>query len=80
MQKTAVPNAAITLTVNGERKQIRAANPRDLLAELELEGEFFAIAVNRRVIPKARWNETVLHDGDSVDARLLASLRDSLLD
>ena len=68
MQKTAVQEKkAIALTVNGERKEVRAANPRELLTELELEGEFFAIAVNRRVIPKARWNESVLHDGDSVE-------------
>jgi sulfur carrier protein len=68
MQKTAVQEkTAITLTVNGERKSVRAATPRELLAELELEGEFFAIAVNRRVVAKARWNERALNDGDSVE-------------
>jgi sulfur carrier protein len=68
MQKTAVQEmTAVTLTVNGEQKSLRAATPRELLAELELEGEFFAIAVNRRVIAKARWNERVLADGDSVE-------------
>ena len=68
MQKTAVQGkTAITLTVNGERKSVRAATPRELLAELELEGEFFAIAVNRHVVAKARWNERVLNDGDSVE-------------
>ena len=68
MQKTAVQEkTAITLTVNGERKQVRASSPRELLMELELEGEFFAIAVNRSVVTKARWNENVLRDGDSVE-------------
>lgn len=68
MPKTAVQDrTAITLTVNGERKQSRASTPRELLAELELEGEFFAIAVNRRVITKARWDETQLADGDSIE-------------
>lgn len=68
MQKTAVQEkTAITLTVNGERKSVRATTPRELLAELELKGEFFAIAVNRHVVAKARWNEHVLANGDSVE-------------
>lgn len=68
MQKEAVRDkTAITLTVNGEARAVRAATPRELLAELELEGEFFAIAVNRRVIPRARWDEVSLKDGDSIE-------------
>lgn len=68
MQKAAVQDkATIALAVNGERKDVRARTPRELLAELELEGEFFAIAVNRRVITKTRWNEAILNDGDSIE-------------
>jgi sulfur carrier protein len=68
MQKAAVQEkTTIALTVNGERRQVRARAPRELLAELELQGEFFAVAVNRRVITKSRWNDAVLNDGDSVE-------------
>jgi sulfur carrier protein len=68
MQKAVVQEEpTIVLTINGERKQIRATTPRGLLAELDMEGEFFAIAVNRQVMTKARWNESVLRDGDSVE-------------
>jgi sulfur carrier protein len=68
MQKTAVQEkTAIALIINGERKEIRARTPHELLAELELEGAFFAIAVNRRVVARARWDEHVLRDGDSVE-------------
>lgn len=67
MQKTAAQENVIALAVNGERRTVRATSPRELLAELDLEGEFFAVAVNRRVIPKTRWNEAVLRDGDSVE-------------
>ena len=68
MQKSAAKERTmIALTINGERKQVRAVSPRELLAELELEGEFFAVAVNRRVIPKARWSESLLRGGDSVE-------------
>ena len=67
MQKTAVQETLVALTVNGERKDVRASTVRELLSALELEGEFFAVAVNRRVIAKARWDERVLSDGDSVE-------------
>jgi sulfur carrier protein len=67
MQKTALQENAIALTVNGESRQVRARTPRELLAELEFEGEFFAIAVNRRVITKSRWDEAALNDGDSIE-------------
>jgi sulfur carrier protein len=68
MQQEAVrTDVAIALTINGERKQIRARNPRELLAELEFEGGFFAIAVNRNVVPRERWDEPLLRDGDVVE-------------
>ncbi len=68
MQKTALQDETrIALTVNGERKSMRARTPRELLAELELEGEFFAIAVNRRVVPRTRWNDTALQNGDEIE-------------
>lgn len=68
MQETAAAKiTTIALTVNGERRSVRARTPRELLAELELEGEFFAVAVNRRVIRKTSWDEAVLKDGDTVE-------------
>lgn len=68
MQKAAVRDKpAIALVVNGEKLVVHASNPRALLAELELEGEFFAIAVNRRVVPRARWDEALLKDGDNIE-------------
>lgn len=68
MQKATVHEMnTIALTVNGERREVRARALRELLAELELEGEFFAVAVNRRVITKSRWDEAVLRDGDTIE-------------
>ena len=55
------------LTVNGERKEITAAHVDALLKELEYEGSHFAIAVNFEVVPRARWGETALKDGDEVE-------------
>ncbi len=68
MQKTAVQErTSISLTINGERKTVRAATLRELLRELEFEGGYFALALNRRVVARARWDENLLRDGDSVE-------------
>lgn len=68
MQKTGISkNTSISLIVNGERKVVRATTPRELLTELELEGDFFAIAINRHVVTRSRWNESLFRDGDNVE-------------
>jgi len=55
------------LIVNGERKDIRAARLDALLAELEYDSAHLAIALNYDVIPRAKWSETALKDGDEVE-------------
>ncbi len=68
MQKEAVrSDTAIPLTVNGERKEVRARSLRELLTELEFEGGFFAVAVNRKVVARERWDERLLNDGDTIE-------------
>ena len=55
------------VTVNGEQKEVAATRVDALLGELEFEGTHFAIAVNYDVVPKARWAETALAEGDTVE-------------
>ena len=55
------------VTVNGEQKDVAATRVDALLGELEFEGTHFAIAVNYDVVPRARWSETRLADGDLVE-------------
>lgn len=55
------------LIVNGEMKRAKALNVRALLAELEYEGNFFAVAVNQAVVPRRSWDEPVLRDGDKIE-------------
>jgi sulfur carrier protein len=55
------------LTVNGEQKDVAATRIDALLGELEFEGSHFAIAVNYDVVPKARWSETALTEGDTIE-------------
>lgn len=55
------------LIVNGEHRECEAATVAALLRELEFEGDFFAVAVNREVVQRRRWDEAVLRDGDEVE-------------
>jgi len=55
------------LIVNGKAMTITSMRVDALLRELEYEGTHYAVAVNYRVLPRARWNETELRDGDKVE-------------
>jgi sulfur carrier protein len=55
------------VTVNGEARDIAATDVAALLGELDYEGTHFAIAVNYDVVPKSRWAETPLRDGDEIE-------------
>jgi sulfur carrier protein len=57
----------MVLIVNGERREVGAATIPGLLDELGYEGGFFAIAINHEVVPRRRWDERDLADGDSVE-------------
>jgi sulfur carrier protein len=55
------------LTVNGERREIKATRVDALLTELDYEGTHLAVAVNYDVVPRARWADTSLNDNDCVE-------------
>ncbi len=53
--------------VNGEPREISSASVAALLHELDYEGTHFAIAVNYDVVPRSRWAETALSNGDQIE-------------
>jgi sulfur carrier protein len=53
--------------VNGEAREIASTRVDALLGELDYEGTHFAIAVNYDVLPKSRWAETQLKNGDEIE-------------
>ena len=55
------------VTVNGEQREISADHVDALLGELEYEGTHFAIALNYDVLPRSRWAETRLKNGDEIE-------------
>ena len=58
---------AMRVIVNGEPREIASASVDALLGELEYEGTHFAIALNYDVLPKSRWAETALKNGDEIE-------------
>ena len=54
--------------VNGEAREIESARVDALLDELEYEGTHFAIALNFDVLPRSRWAETALNNGDEIES------------
>ena len=55
------------LIVNGERVETKATRVDALLAELDYDGTHLAVAVNYDVVPRARWSQTAIADGDTVE-------------
>jgi sulfur carrier protein len=53
--------------VNGEAREIASARVDTLLSELEYQGTHFAIALNFDVLPRGRWAETPLKNGDEIE-------------
>ena len=55
------------VTVNGEPREIASASVEALLGELDYAGTHFAIAINYDVLPKSKWAETRLSNGDEIE-------------
>jgi sulfur carrier protein len=53
--------------VNGEQREILSASVDALLGELKYEGTHFAIALNFDVLPKSKWAETAIKNGDEIE-------------
>jgi thiamine biosynthesis protein ThiS len=57
----------VTLTINGERRESRARTLDELIRELELDGKPVAVERNRDVVPKSKYRDTRLSDGDVLE-------------
>jgi sulfur carrier protein len=55
------------LIVNGRETHASATRIDALLAELEYEGKHIAVAVNYDVVPRTRWAEMPLKEGDAIE-------------
>ena len=61
--------ATLSITVNGQARDWTGGAVSDLLAENDAgtSGSGFAVALNGAVLPRAKWADTALKDGDRVE-------------
>jgi sulfur carrier protein len=61
-------SATISIELNGEARVITDSdNVQDLIDALSLTNQALAVAVNRAVVPRAKWREHRFASGDKVD-------------
>jgi sulfur carrier protein len=60
--------ATISIELNGEARTVSDSdNVQDLVDALSLTNQALAVAVNREVVPRAKWREYRFAVGDKVD-------------
>ena len=55
------------VTVNGEKVEAVDKNLAEYLEEKAFDIKKIAVEINGEIVPKSKYSETVLHDGDSVE-------------
>ncbi|CAL9599130.1 hypothetical protein SUDANB145_05381 [Streptomyces sp. enrichment culture] len=59
---------SISISVNGEPRQVAPGTALDILVRTLTEAPSgVAAALNETVVPRARWSDTALSDGDRVE-------------
>jgi thiamine biosynthesis protein ThiS len=58
----------VQVVVNGEQREINAGETvSGLLKSLELEPERVAVELDRKIVRRAHWGETLLRDGAQLE-------------
>lgn len=57
----------MNLTINGEPRSCSAETLNGLVQELGMKPDRVAIELNRDIVPRVRWTETRLNDGDKLE-------------
>jgi sulfur carrier protein len=55
------------LVINGTERVVEAQNVSELVEALSMKGDRVAIELNREIVPRARWAESSLKDGDKLE-------------
>lgn len=57
----------IMVKINGETVQADGKSVLEMLADMGYSEKRVAVELNQEIVPKARYDETFLKDGDSVE-------------
>jgi thiamine biosynthesis protein ThiS len=55
------------ITINGESRAVSAETLSVLVEQLGMRADRVAVELNRDIVPRDRWTETRLHDGDTLE-------------
>lgn len=55
------------LTINGQKKEIKAGTVAQLLADLGVDAAQVAVERNLEIVPKSRYGQTALAERDSIE-------------
>lgn len=58
---------SITITLNGEARQVREGSIADLVASLGLDVKKVAVERNREIVPRSTLADVALAEGDSLE-------------
>lgn len=53
--------------INGELLDKDGKTVTEILADMDISGQRVAVELNEEIVPKAKYGETVLKDGDKVE-------------
>ena len=57
----------MNLTINGETQVSSAETLGDLVEGLGMKPDRLAIELNKQIVPRDRWSQTALHEGDLLE-------------
>lgn len=58
----------MNISVNGENKEVKEGlSVKDLLETLEILPQGIAVELNREIVPRGHYAETLLKEGDAVE-------------
>jgi thiamine biosynthesis protein ThiS len=55
------------IQINGQEKELSVSTVAELVEQLGLKGDRLAIELNRDIVPRAKWAETPVHEGDKLE-------------
>ena len=57
----------MTLTINGDAQTHSAETLAALVEQLGMKPDRVAVELNREIVPREKWPQTFLHDGDRLE-------------
>jgi sulfur carrier protein len=57
----------MNLTINGESRVLSVGSLSALVEHLGMKSDRVAIELNREIVPRDQWPQTLLHDGDRLE-------------